>query len=291
MILVTGATGNLGGLVIDFLLKRNIKAHQISALVRNKAKAENLEAKGIDLRFGNYEDYETLVEAFKGIDQLLLVSGSQVKNRFSQHKNVVEAARKSGVKHIVYISFARNPQPHPSPLGELAESHIQTEEAIKKSGMDYTIIQNNLYLDFLPMFIGEEALKTKTIALPAGTGKVSPGLRAEYAEATANILSSKGHKNKIYQFTNSESLDYNAIAAILSDITGKQIDYRSISIEDYSKALFEAGVPEELIQVNASFALAQSQGELDVNSNDLARVLGRTPTSIKTFLTEVYTNK
>ena len=288
MILVTGATGHFGGLVIDSLIEKKVEPSQISALVRDSQKAESLKNRGVNLRIGNYEDFSSLKRAFEGVDQLLFISGSEIKNRFEQHKNVVEAAKQAGVKHIVYTSYARNDKPEPSQLGDLAESHIQTEEKLKNSGVDYTILQNNLYLDFIPYFIGDKVLETQTILLPAENGKVSAGLRSEYAEATANVLRSEGHKNKVYRFTNTQSVNYSDIANMLSEITGKKINYVSPSLDEYVKTLSDAGIPTDFINLFGSFAVAQAKEELDVKSNDLEQFLGRKPTSFKDFLINVY---
>ncbi|WP_245949548.1 SDR family oxidoreductase [Echinicola strongylocentroti] len=260
----------------------------MSALVRDSQKAESLKNRGVNLRIGNYEDFSSLKRAFEGVDQLLFISGSEIKNRFEQHKNVVETAKQAGVKHIVYTSYARNDKPEPSQLGDLAESHIQTEEKLKNSGVDYTILQNNLYLDFIPYFIGDKVLETQTILLPAENGKVSAGLRSEYAEATANVLRSEGHKNKVYRFTNTQSVNYSDIANMLSEITGKKINYVSPSLDEYVKTLSDAGIPTDFINLFGSFAVAQAKEELDVKSNDLEQFLGRKPTSFKDFLINVY---
>ena len=131
MILVTGATGHFGNAVIDFLLKKGTEANQISALVRNVQKAEDLKNKGIDLRTGSYDNYASLVSAFKGVDKLLFVSGSEVPNRLSQHENVVKAAKEAGVKHIVYTSFERKDETETSPLWGVAQSHLQTEKWLR----------------------------------------------------------------------------------------------------------------------------------------------------------------
>jgi NAD(P)H dehydrogenase (quinone) len=290
MILVTGATGNFGKATIDFLLKKGISADSISALVRDEAKAEDLKAKGIILKIGAYDNYPTLVEAFKGVDKLLLVSGTDVVNRGKQQENVVKAAKEAGVKHILYTSFERKNDTETSPIAFLAKSHIDTENLIKASGMTYTIFRNNTYLDALPMFFGEQVLETG-IFLPAGDTKSAFALRNDMAEATANVLTSQGHENKEYSLSNTENTSIQEIAQDLSEIAGKQINYVSPPQDIYVETLTGAGVPAEYIGMFAGFAEAIKQGEFETSTTDLEHLLGRKPMTAKAFLKEVYASK
>ncbi len=290
MILVTGATGNYGKATIDFLLKKGISANSISALVRDEAKAEDLKTKGINLKIGDYDNYAALVEAFKGVDKLLLVSGSDVVNRGKQQENAVKAAKEAGVNHILYTSFERKNNTEASPLAFLAKSHIDTENLIKTSGMTYTILKNNLYLDTLPMFFGEQVLATG-IFLPAGDTKSAFASRNDMAEATASILLSQGHENKEYSLSNTENTSIQEIAQDLSEIVGKQINYVNPSQDVYVQTLTEAGVPTEYIGIFAQFAEAIKQGEFSTEKTDLEILLGRKPMTAKAFFKEVYTSK
>lgn len=290
MILVTGASGNYGKATIDFLLKKGIPANSISGLVRNEDKIEDLKAKGINLRIGDYDNYDTLIEAFKGVEKLLLISGSDVANRGQQHKNVVNAAKAAGVKHILYTSFERKNDTETSPIYFLAKSHIETEEFIKESGLTYTIFRNNLYLDILPMFFGEKVLTTG-IFLPAGDAKSAYALRSDMSEATANVLTSTGHDNKVYSLNNTENVSLQEIAQDLSEIVGKEINYVSPSKDVYTETLTKAGVPAQYIGMFSDFAEAIKQGEFSAEKTDLENLLGRKPTSAKAFLKEVYTSK
>lgn len=288
MILVTGASGHFGNAAIDFLLAKGVEASQILALVRNEQTSDDFTKKGVGVVIGDYDNYASLVSAFHGVEKLLFVSGSDIVKRLSQHQNVVNAAKEAGVKHLVYTSFQRKDESETSPLWMVAQSHIQTEKWLKESGVDYTILKNNLYLDFLPGFIGEKVLETGVIYVPAESGKVGAVLRSEMAEAAASILATSGHEGKEYDFTNSEAASYEEIAQWISEVSGKMITYISPSAEDYGKTLASYGVPAEAIGIFSSFAVAQAKGELDVVGSDLAHLLGRKPTSVKTFLTQVY---
>ncbi|MDP2238242.1 MAG: SDR family oxidoreductase [Bacteroidales bacterium] len=288
MILVTGATGHFGKSTIDFLLKKGISSTNIVALVRDEEKAAEIKSKGVALRIGDYDNYNSLIDAFIGVEKLLFVSGSDIFNRGAQHQNVVKAAKESGVKHVVYTSFQGKNETESSPLWLVAQSHLQTESWLKESGIDYTILKNTLYMDFVPAFLGEKVLETGLIYLPAGNGKVGAVLRSEMAEATATILSSQNHAGKTYRFTNQEAFSYQEVAQQLSEITGKTINYISPTADEYAQTLTEHGVPVDFIGLFSSFAVAQEKGELEMVGSDLEQFLGRKPTTIKTFLTQIY---
>lgn len=288
MILVTGSTGHFGKSTIDFLLKKGISSTSIAALVRNEEKAGDLKNKGVVLRTGDYDNYTSLVNAFKGIEKLLFVSGSDILKRGAQHQNVVAAAKEAGVKHIVYTSFQGKNETESSPLWLVAQSHLQTEAWLKESGISYTILKNTLYMDFVPAFLGEKVIETGVIYLPAGNGKVGAVLRSEMAEATANILTGSTHAGKTYHFTNLEAFSYQEVAQLLSEITGKTINYVSPTADEYAQTLTKHGVPADFIGLFSSFAIAQAHGELEMVGSDLEHLLGRKPTSVKTFLSQVY---
>lgn len=290
MILVTGATGHFGKSTIDFLLKKGIHPTDIIALVRDEAKAEDLKAKGITTKMGDYDNYASLVEAFKGVDKLLLVSGNDIANRSKQQENAVKAAKESGVKHIYYTSFERNNETETSPIHFVADSHIATENTIKASGIPYTIFRNNLYLDILPMFFGEHVLETG-VFLPAGETKGAFASRLDMAEAAANTIIGNGHENKEYSLSNTESVSISEVAASLSEVVGKAINYVSPTKEVYVDTLTKAGVPSEYAGMFAGFSEAIKQGEFSVDKTDLENLLGRKPTTAKEFLQQTYSLK
>jgi NAD(P)H dehydrogenase (quinone) len=290
MILITGATGHYGGLVIDFLLKKGIEPAGITALVRDNSKAGALKAKGIKVVTGDYEDYKSLVTAFTGTEKLLFISGSDIVKRGKQHQNAVNAAKEAGVKHIIYTSFQRVNDSASSPIALLAKAHIDTEKQIKSSGINYTILKNTLYADGLPAFYGEMAAETG-IFFPAGKGRGAFALRSDMAEATTGILTHQGHENKEYLFSNTENVSFADIAEILSEIFGKKVNYIEPSIEIYAGAMRKAGLPEPVIGIMTGFGEALIQGEFSDTSKDLENLLGRKPVSVKEFLTKLYSAK
>lgn len=288
MILITGATGNFGQAAIDTLLEKGTDPAQIAALARDTQKAEPLRSKGVDVRIGDYDEYSSLVAAFQGVEKLLFISGSDIAARMPQHENVVKAATEAGVKHLVYTSIERKNESESSPVHFIAKSHLKTESLIKESGINYTILRNNYYMDFIPFFIGEQVIESGTIYLPAGDGKAAVALRAEMAEAAAQVLISEGHLDKVYQISNVQGYTYQEVAQYISAITGKEINYVSPSPTEYSETLQNAGVPDEAIGMLKGFAVAQAEGEFDVLTHDLASLLGRQPTALKDYLDGVY---
>ncbi|WP_348797368.1 SDR family oxidoreductase [Flavobacterium adhaerens] len=286
-ILITGATGHFGKSTINFLLHKGVNPDTIFALVRDETKALDLKEKGIHLKIGDYNNYESLKVAFKGIDKLLLVSGTDLANRSEQQLNVVKAAKEAGVKHILYTSFERKNENESTPLSFLAKSHIDTDNAIKASGLNYTIFKNNLYFEALPMFLGEHVLDSG-IYFASGKGKGAFVSRTDLAEAAANVLITNGHENKDYATSNVENYTMENIATYLSEIAKKEVSYFSPEINDFEESLKNAGVPSEYIGMFIGFASAIEQGEFEVENSDLEKLLGRKPTSLFDFLTQTY---
>jgi NAD(P)H dehydrogenase (quinone) len=289
MILVTGATGHLGAATIDFLLKNNVPAGEIGALVRDKAKATQLIEKGIRVKVGDYTNPASLQAAFAGVDKLLLISSNDMHDRTRQHKNAINAAKAAGVKHIIYTSAPIKKETG-SPMQLITQPHIDTEAYLKATGIDYTILRNNLYADVLPMFFGPAVLETG-IYLPAGDGKSPYATRLDMAEATANVLTTNGHENKIYNLNADSNYSFSDAAALLSNISGKTVGYHSPTTEEFTAALTQAGLPQEVIAMTAGFAEAIKLGELESDSTDLADLLKRKPTSLNNYLTAVYGTK
>lgn len=288
MILVTGATGGFGKAVIEFLLRNGFRKDHLSALVRNTEKADDLKNKGIRVLAGDYDDYDSLTNAFKGIDKLLFIPGRDLHARLVQNEHVVKAAIAARVSHIVYASFERKNETTDSPLWMIAKAHLLTERLLKESSLAYTILKNNLYMDFIPDFIGKNVIETGTIYLPAGDGKISTALRSDMAGAAAEVLATKEHENKIYDITNIEAYSYSDIAGYLSQITGKTIRYISPAPEEFAKELHTAGVPPRVAEITLGFAMAQAQGDLDLVSDDLSKLLKRKPVSLKEYLKHFY---
>ena len=292
MILVTGATGQFGSQAIDHLLSKGIKPSEISALVRDEVKAETLKAKGIGIRIGDYTDHESLVRAFRNVDKLLLVSSNDrqaIENRTTQHINVIKAAKEAGVKHIVYTSFVRKPRFEESAIAAFQNSHVQSETFLKESDIGYTILQNGIYMEMIPIFAGDKVIEKGTILFPAEGGHASYVLRTELAEAAAHVLTTQGHENKTYTLTNSVSASFHDIAAALSVAVGKEVSYQSPPTDEFQSTLRQIGVPDPYIGMFSMWASAVAQDVMDVKDDTLTQFLGRTPTTVKQFIVQTYT--
>jgi NAD(P)H dehydrogenase (quinone) len=287
MILVTGATGHFGKATIDHLLNKGVAASNIAALVRDEHKAQDLKAKGVHVKIGDYNQYDSLVAAFKGVDKLLLVSSNDLEQRTQQQLDAVKAAKEAGVKHIYYTSFERKNETATSPIAAVALSHVDTEKAIKESGLTYTIFKNNLYMEVFLFFFGDKVLE-QGIYFPAGNTKAAYALRDDMAEAMANVLVSQGHENKSYSINHTDNVSLHDVAATLSELAGKPIAYNSPSPQEYVTTLTQANVPTPYIHMFSGFAEAIKQGEFETTKTDLEHLLGRKPTTLKEFLRKAY---
>lgn len=287
MILVTGSTGRLGTATIGNMLKNGMPADNIAAFARNRDKASGLNELGVEVRMGNYDDYDSLTRAFRGIEKLLFISGSEVDRRDRQHDNIIRAAAESKVPHIIYTSFERKNDDPDTPIAVITRTHIETERKIKETGIQYTFLRNALYAEGLPIFLGDDVLE-KGIYFPAGDGRVPYASISNLAEATAGILAGTGHENKSYYMVNTHNYSFYEVASILSEITGKNIKYFCPSHEEFTATLKKAGVPEDTIKGIISWGNGISQGYFESEYSDLEMLLGRTPADLKTILERIY---
>ncbi len=279
MILVTGATGQLGTAVVKNLLEKT-SAHQIAAFVRDESKASALKEKGVSIQVGNYDDPASLNHAMQGIEKVLLIAGTDEDedNRLRQHQNVVDAAKTAGVEYIAYTS--RNLKDPNTLVNKLMMGHFQTEDCIKASGLIYVLFRNALYMDTIPLFVGEGVFGTG-INLPTGDGRVSFALRSEMGEAIANALLENSGDNRIYQLTGNEAYSFNDVAATLSDLSGKEVNYTSAEKSAFEAQMKERGTPEVMVQKVVGFLTDIKNGQEEETSPDMENLLGRKPASLK----------
>lgn len=291
MILVTGATGQFGSKAIEHLIKKGVDPSEISVLVRDAAKAMDLKEKGVHIEEGDYTDHNSMVKAFQGIDKLLLVSSNNreaIENRTSHHQNAIKAAKEAEVNHIVYTSFVRKPGYGDSAIADFQNSHVASENFLKESGIDYTILQNGIYAEMILAFVGDKVAETENILFPAGEGKASWVLREDLAEAAAHVLTTDGHKNKTYSLTNTESVGFKAIAQDISGVLNKNIEYKSPDLMEFKAIMEKAGVPEMYIGMFTMWGTALAQQAMDKEDDTLSTFLNRKPTSISQFVSKVY---
>ncbi|WEX10685.1 NAD(P)H-binding protein [Chelativorans sp. AA-79] len=241
-ILVTGATGNIGQMTLQHLLKR-LPASDLVGLARNPAKAADLAAEGIEIRQGDYFDHG-LVRAFEGIEKIMLVSATAFTDRNTQHQNVISAARQAGVKHIVYMPIIHK-EGSDFVLPQVTEQDVFAQEAINASGLHYTIMRHPPFLESIEFYIGGNALETG-IHVPVGEGKAGYASRDDLAEANAVVLSETGHENKAYSLLGDPAVSFADVAQILSEISGRPVPFVASSDEDYIAHLVAAGLPSRL---------------------------------------------
>jgi len=268
---VTGATGQLGRLVIEGL-KQKVAAETIVALVRNPAKAADL---GVETRAFDYTQAETLVASLQGVDKLLLISGNEIGQRLPQHKAVIDAAKQAHVKQIVYTSLLHADS---SPLG-LAGEHLATEAVIKESGLTYTILRNGWYTE---NYTGSAkgAINAGAFIGNAGDGKIASAPRADYAEAAVAVLLGEGHENKIYELAGDEAYTLTELAAEISKQTGKNIPYNNLTEAQYAEILKSFGLPDGLVEMLADSDTGASKGGLFDDSHVLSALIGRPTTPL-----------
>jgi NAD(P)H dehydrogenase (quinone) len=271
-IVVTGATGQLGRLVVESLLTRGVPAEQIVATGREVAKLDDLAARGVVVRRADFDDRASLDAAFAGADRVLLVSGPAVGSRVPQHQNVIDAARAAGVQLLAYTSITN------ADRGGflIAAEHKATEEAIVASGLAHTFLRNGWYLENytgqLPVYLEHGVVGS------AGDGRVSPATRADLAEAAAAALL-LDRPASVYEL-GGEAFSLKELAATVGDLAGKDVAYTDLPAEEFTKVLVGAGVPEAFAAVLAEADLALGRGELYADPADLAGLLGRPATTL-----------
>ncbi len=284
-ILVTGATGQLGKLVVEALLTRT-EAQNITVVVRQPEKAAEWAKQGVAIVRGDYENYPSLVAAFKDTEKLYFISSNDKANRFDHHKNVVNAAVETGVKHLFYTSAHRKSDSPDSLL--TSDAHWQTDALIKATGLRYTILKHSLYAELLPFFMGNQVLETDSIVLPAGDGRSAYATRADLAAAGATVLTTNGHDNKEYNLSSQVAYSFQDIAQIMTRLAGKDIRYVDLPADGYAKQMHKQGQSEKSLAGIIHFCEALIRGEFDFPSTDLESLLGRKPQSVSQFLQIAY---
>lgn len=274
MIAITGATGQLGHLVLQNLLKTTA-ASQIVAIVRNPAKAEALSQQGIVIRQADYTDEAAFTAALQGVDKLLLISSSEVGQRTPQHRNVIHAAKAAGVKFIAYTSLLHADK---SPLG-LHVEHVETEKMLADSGIPYALLRNGWYTENY-LASAPPALEHGVFIGAAGDGKIASATRADYAEAAARVIAEEGHAGKVYELAGDEAWTLSELAAALSKQSGKNVVYQNLSEADFAAALKSVGLPAGLADMLADSDVGAAKGGLFDDSRTLSALIGRPTTPL-----------
>ncbi|RFU60311.1 SDR family oxidoreductase [Bacillus sp. V59.32b] len=283
-IVITGATGELGQLVVGHLLTK-VPASEIAVSVRNLEKASMFADKGIEVRFGDYEDPASLEKAFAGASKLLLISTPEDDSvaRIRKHVDAIEAAKKAGVKHIAYTGFAFADKGAFPPLGNV---HLATEYTLRASGVAYTILRNAFYQEVFVNPGLQTFIDSGVIVTSAGTGRINTVTRDDLALAAATVLAEDGHENKVYDLASSETWGYDDLAQILSDVSGKTVTHQSVTDSEALAGMIDAGLPEGLAQFQVALYQTIASGKEGNTSTDLEKLIGRKPTTIRESITE-----
>jgi NAD(P)H dehydrogenase (quinone) len=233
----------------------------------------------IESREFDYSNVSTLAKSLIGIDHLLFISGSEIGQRKQQHQNVIDAAKESGVKWIVYTSLLHADTSSLS----LAEEHLATEHALKESGIEYTILRNGWYTEnYLGSIAG--AIASGTLIGSAGKGKISSAARMDYAEAAAVVLSSQGHLGKVYELAGDSYYTLADLAAEVSLHVGKELVYNDLTEQQYANALKNIGLPDGLAEAVAGFDIGASKNDLFDDSKQLSALIGHPTTTLNELI-------
>ena len=274
MIVITGATGQLGRLVIEKLLA-SVPANEIVAAVRNPQKADDLAARGIQVRQADYDQPDTLAQAFQGADKLLLVSANEIGRRLPQHRAVIEAAKTAKVGLLVYTSILHADS---SPL-PLAAEHKATESLIQASGIPFVLLRNGWYSENYLASV-PAALQYGVMLGSAGDGRIASAARADYAEAAAAVLTRSSQAGRVYELAGDDSYTLTELSQEISRQTGKTVVYQNLPEVEFKAALVGAGLPEGLATLLSESDVGASKGGLFDNGHQLSQLIGHPTTSM-----------
>jgi len=269
MYAITGATGQLGRLVIEELLK-SVPGSRIIAAARNPANAQDLAERGVVVREADYARPETLASAFKGVEKLILISSSEVNGRLPLHRAVIDAAKKAGVSLLAYTSMLHAD----SSTAQLAVEHRQTEEAIAASGIPAVILRNGWYTEN-HLYALSAALEHGAFVGSAKYGRFSSAARKDYAAAAAAVLTKGSHAGEIYELAADQAFTLAELAAEVSRQSGKPVVYNDLPEQDYAKLLVDFGLPADLAALLADADAAASRGALFDDGGVLSTLIGR----------------
>lgn len=274
-IVVTGATGQLGRLIVQHLLADGVSAADVVATGRRVERLADLTEQGVRVVESDYTRPETLVEAFTGADTLMLVSGSEVGQRTAQHRNAIEAAQTAGVRRIVYTSVLHADR---SAL-PVAPEHVETEALLRESGLVVTLLRNGWYTE---NYLGDlaQAAESGVIVSGVGDGRVASATRDDYAAAAAAVLSSEGHDGKVYELTGDVAWDYDDLAAAATEVLGRPVSYQRVTVDEHRAGLEAAGLDVGTIGFVIAMDENTANGELADVTGDLRTLIGRPTTPL-----------
>lgn len=282
-ILVTGASGQLGRAVVRHLLEsQGVAPASLIAVTRDPAKLADLAAKGVTVRAGDFKAADTLPAAFAGADKVLIISGADIGQRLPQHQAAVAAAVEAGASRIAYTSM---PNPEPGNRVLFAPEHFGTEQAIKETGLPYTIFRNGWYQENLMLAL-PAAFASGSWYTSSGQGRIAHAARDDMAAAIAGALASEEGESVTYTLTGPEALTSDEIAARAANSLGKPLQVVHVTDEQLAEGLKAAGVPEAFIPLTVSFDTNTREGGFDLATGDIEKLSGRAPAPIESFFKE-----
>jgi NAD(P)H dehydrogenase (quinone) len=285
MILITGATGQLGRAVVHRLLER-VEPTEIAILARDPAKTAALSDKGVSVRIGEYGDVDSLANAIDGAGRVLLIASNEPQHRMQQHQNVIDAALHAGVDLFGFTSRALN-DVNTSRNG-LMSDYLETEELIRRSGLPCLLFRDALYLDTIPNYVGGPRIFETGIRVPAGEGKVAYALRREMGEAQANAMVDQPGTSKTCVLSGPNAYSFADVARALSEAAGVAVTYTDVRDDEYVRESIECGFPEQVARRTLGFFSDIRDGQLGETSTELATLLGREPADLSEGLREVF---
>ena len=281
-LLVTGASGQLGRQVLELLLATHAGA--IIATSRSPEKLADLRARGVEVRAANFDDEAGLKAAFTGAERALLISTDTLGvpgQRLAQHQAAVRAFESAGVQHVVYTSLVN---PVASPI-LFAPDHAGTEAALTASGLDFTVLRNNLYTD-LSLHAVAGAVASGQLIDSRARGAVAFVTREDCGRSAAAALADRNASGRrTLDVTGPESLTSEHIASLLSELSGKKITHVSVPLEALVQGMVQHGLPEPLAKIYASIDVSIARGDLASVSNTVTELTGRAPRTVREFLT------
>jgi NAD(P)H dehydrogenase (quinone) len=279
-IVISGASGGLAGETIDALLARGVPLENLILVTRTPEKLASFAQHGATVRAGDFNKPDTLPAAFAGGRQLLLISTSGGGDRVAQHTAAINAARKAGIRHIVYTSYINAVEDNPAAV---THDHRLTEDTLKRNGVAYTILRNQLYADGL-VTRGAQAIAAGEIVTNSGTGKWAPVARKDCAAAAAAVLATPGHEGKTYNITGPDLISERDFAKLLTEITGKRVRVVDVDDDTYIAGAIKTGVPAAFAKMGASFGTATRESYLNIKSETLEILIGHRPQSVRELL-------
>ncbi|HEX4340531.1 MAG TPA: SDR family oxidoreductase [Polyangiaceae bacterium] len=284
-LLVTGASGHLGRSVIECLLAGAAKGRPIIATTRSPDKLADFAARGVEVRAADFEQGASLDDAFKGADRMLLISTDALDRpgrRLEQHVAAIAAAKKAGVRHVVYTSLTN---PGPESLVTIAPDHRETEAALAEASFGHTILRNNFYTEYLLPGL-PYAVKSGGFANAYGNGGVGYVSREDCARIAGAALAADFDGRAVHDVTGPAAITQTELAAIVSELTGRKVTYTAIDGATSKAHLVAAGLPAPVADLLVSFELAGAKGQLAVASTAVETLIGKKPISVRDFLTK-----